>query len=450
MLRWILISLLAIGLVGTGYWGYVQKEEKQILSIAAENDYQRAFHNLVYYTDQLEDHLATVLAMNTRRQLSPKLAEIWRVTSLAQSELAELPLGLMDFTKTKEFLYEIGEFSYKTAIRDLDKTPLTEKEYETIKNLYTYSEEVQKELRKAQANVIKDNLKWLDIEKEMVAQGEPLDNSVIDGFHMVNERVKGFSETEWGATMSQMSVLSEKDLRERLKKEKEIDEKKAKEIALKFLELDDSVEVQIEETGSNLSYDAYSLTIDDPDKKANYYMDITKRGGHPVWIIQSREVKEQKISLNDGLKEAEDFFNKNGFDTMQLVDSKQYDNIGIYEFAYIKDNIRVYPDNVIIEIALDDGSIIGFDGVNYLLNHKERDYEKPKLTVEQARKQINPNVKVQEDYLAIIKNELGEEVLCYEFYGVLDDNTYRIFINAFDGEEELVEKLPKAEVVYDY
>src|SRR5690606_16374336 len=111
---------------------------------------------------------------------------------------------------------------------------------------------------------------------------------------------------------------------------------------------------------------------------------------------------EQKISLNDGLKEAEDFFNKNGFGTMQLVDSKQYDNIGIYEFAFLLDNIRVYADSVILEIALDDGSIIGFDGVDYLLNHKERNISQPKLTEEQARKSVNPNVKIQEEHLAII------------------------------------------------
>lgn len=450
-MRWILIGVLSVALVGTAYWGYAQKQDKQTLAIAAENDYQRAFHNLVYYTDELEDHLATVLAMNTRKQLSPKLAEVWRVTSLAQSELSELPLGYLDLTKTKQFLYEVGEFSYKTAVRDLDEAPLTEKEYNILKNLYEYAQDVQKELRKTQASLIKQNLKWLDIEKEMAAQSEPLDNSVIDGFHIVNERMKGYSETDWGAEMSKMTVKSEKDLKARLKSEPKISKEKAKQIALKFLELNEGdVDVQVDETGDKYTYEAYSLTIEDKKKDTTYYMDVTKYGGHPIWIIQSRDVKEQKISLNDGLKEAEDFFNKNGFGKMQLVDSKQFDNIGIYEFVYLHDNVRVYTDRVVLEIALDDGSIIGFDGIDYLLNHKERQMPKPKLTDEDALSRVNPNVNVQEDHLALIHNQLGEEVLCYEFYGVLDDNTYRIFINAQNGEEEIVEKLPNPEIVYDY
>lgn len=53
-----------------------------------------------------------------------------------------------------------------------------------------------------------------------------------------------------------------------------------------------------------------------------------------------------------------------------------------------------------------------------------------------------------EDRLAIISNELGKEVLCYEFLGTLGKDTYRIFINANDGKEENVEKLQNAEPVY--
>ena len=53
-----------------------------------------------------------------------------------------------------------------------------------------------------------------------------------------------------------------------------------------------------------------------------------------------------------------------------------------------------------------------------------------------------------EEFLAIIENDLGDEVLTYEFLGVLNDETYRIFINAMDGREEKVEKLSGTEMKY--
>ncbi|HWJ80545.1 MAG TPA: germination protein YpeB, partial [Niallia sp.] len=43
----------------------------------------------------------------------------------------------------------------------------------------------------------------------------------------------------------------------------------------------------------------------------------------------------------------------------------------------------------------------------------------------------------------------NKEVLCYEFIGTLDNDTYRIYINAENGIEEKVEKLKNAEPVYE-
>ncbi len=57
-------------------------------------------------------------------------------------------------------------------------------------------------------------------------------------------------------------------------------------------------------------------------------------------------------------------------------------------------------------------------------------------------------MEILEDSLAVIRNELGEEVLTYEFLGTYGDETYRIFINAMNGKEEKVEKLGSSEMNY--
>ena len=53
-----------------------------------------------------------------------------------------------------------------------------------------------------------------------------------------------------------------------------------------------------------------------------------------------------------------------------------------------------------------------------------------------------------EDRLAVIMNDLGKAVLCYEFMGTLDKDTYRIFINADSGMKENVEKMNNVESIY--
>ena len=95
----------------------------------AENNYQRAFHELNYQIDLLHDKIGTTLAMNSRKSLSPALVDVWRITSEAQNDVGQLPLALLPFNKTEEFLSDIGDFSYRTAVRDLEKEPLNDEEY---------------------------------------------------------------------------------------------------------------------------------------------------------------------------------------------------------------------------------------------------------------------------------------------------------------------------------
>ena len=103
-----------------------------------------------------------------------------------------------------------------------------------------------------------------------------------------------------------------------------------------------------------------------------------------------------------------------------------------------------------MKVALDNGQILGFSNDDYLKAVKsDTEVKEPTITKEEARAKINPQLKVMEDRLAVIMNDLGNTVLCYEFMGTLDQDTYRIFINAETGMEENVEKMKNAEPIYN-
>lgn len=197
MIRGILIAILTIGVVGTAYWGYKEHQEKNAVLIHAENNYQRAFHDLTYQVDQLHDKIGATLAMNSRKSLSPGLVEVWRITSEAHSDVGQLPLTLLPFNKTEEFLASISDFSYRTAVRDLDKEPLSDQEYATLKQLYAKSEDIQKELRNVQHMVIDNNLRWMDVELALAAGEEKQDNTIINGFKTVEKNVNAYSSTDF-------------------------------------------------------------------------------------------------------------------------------------------------------------------------------------------------------------------------------------------------------------
>src|SRR5699024_7545867 len=108
------------------------------------------------------------------------------------------------------------------------------------------------------------------------------------------------------------------------------------------------------------------------------------------------------------------------FEDMTIFQSSEYNKIGVYSFLHNEDDVRVHSDAMEVKVGLDNGDILGFTARNYFMNHQDRDIPEPDLTEEDAIDLINPNVDVKEAYLAIIDDDLGEEVLAYEFLGVLD------------------------------
>ncbi|WP_102345752.1 germination protein YpeB [Bacillus sp. Marseille-P3661] len=448
MLRTILIIFFAVIVIGTGYWGYQEHQEKNAILIHAENNYQRAFHELTYQIDLLQDKIGSTLAMNSRSQISPALAEVWRITSEAHSDVGQLPLTLLPFNKTEEFLSNIGDFSYETAIRDLEKEPLTDEEYKTLQQLYSNASEIQQELRKVQHQVLENNLRWMDVEMALASSEQTADNTIIDGLKTVEKNVEEYSESSFGPEFTQMSTNGKKGNFKYLEG-KEITEQEAISVARKFLDIDEKVNVDVTESGEGSDYGFYSLAIDTPKQESEIYMDVTKKGGYPIWVLNHREIKEQKISLNDATEKAKTYLKDHNFEGLELIESAQYDSVGVFTFVSKQNDIRIYPEAIRMKVSLDEGNVIGFSALDYLMAHHERTIAKPAITIEEAKKKVNPQVKVMEDRLAIINGKHEEEVLCYEIVGTINDNTYRIYINAEDGSEEKIEKLNNAEPLYE-
>lgn len=441
MIRWLLITVLTLGILGTTFWGYQEHQEKNAVLIQAENTYQRAFHELSYHMDLLHDKIGASLAMSSKDRLSPQLVEIWRLTSEAHSNVGQLPLSLLPFNKTEEFLSNIGDFTYRVAVRDLDKDPLSDKEISSLENLYKQAREIKDELRQVQNMVLNNNLQWMDVQIALATQDEQSDNTIIDGFKTVEKKVEGYSESNVDTLIGDNTPKEQEYI---FLNDPKINEKQVLSKSKDLFNVKNKNDLVITKSGDGSDIPIYSVSYRNDQKNA--YMDMTEQGGHPITLLVDRPLQEKKISLNEGLKKAEEYLQKFNLDHMDVFQSSEYDNIGVYSFLYSENDIRIHSDSVEIKVALDNGDILGFTAKSYLMNHQKREIPEPTLSIEEARDKVNDNVEVQDDYLAIIENDLGEEVLVYEFLGILNDETYRIFINAMNGIEEKVEKLSGKEI----
>lgn len=443
MIRWILVTVLTIGIAATAFWGYQEHQDKNAILIQAENTYQRAFHELSYHIDLLHDKIGTSLAMNSDERLSPQLVDIWRLTSEAQSNVGQLPLALLPFNKTEEFLSNIGNFTYRTAVRDLSEEPLSDKETETLERLYTQAEEIKDELRNVQHIALENNLRWMDVQLALATSDEPADNTIIDGLKTVEKKVEGYAESKEGIELMGQSTDTHPF---EFLTGKKWPEKEALKLGASLFDVPESDNITISKSSDGADVPVYSLAHHNADKSA--YMDMTEQGGHPINLLVDRPVEKQELSLNDGLERAEEYLQQFDYQGMEVFQSSQYDNTGVYSFLFHDDDVKVYSDSIEVKVALDNGDVLGFTARNYLMNHHDRDIEQPKITEEDAEDKVSDSVDIQEVNLAIIDNDIGEEVLTYEFLGVRDEETFRIFINAEDGTEEKVEKLSGTEALY--
>ena len=147
----VMFPIFAVLLIGALVWGYQENQEKNAILIKAENQYQRAFHDLSFHMDKLHSEIGNTLAVNSTSQGMHRkgLMNVWRLTSEAQNEINQLPLTMLPFNETEEFLSRISNFAYQASMRDLTNEPLSEKEVGNLKRLYQNSSEITKTYRKS-------------------------------------------------------------------------------------------------------------------------------------------------------------------------------------------------------------------------------------------------------------------------------------------------------------
>jgi spore germination protein len=438
------MALLTIGIIGTGYWGYQEHQDKNSILIKAENSYQRAFHDLNNNMGNLEDELGKSIAMNSRKLIAPCMTNIWRLTYTAQSNVGQLPLTMMSFAKTEEFLADIADFTYDIGMRDLDKEPLTDKEWKRLKTLHGQAKEIQGELRKVQTKVLNQNLRWMDVEMAVAAENTDMGQTITDGFEGLDEQVQGYIETEGGATDNKFGAqFSDK------KKEiegDEVTEEQVKKKVRKFLKLNGNTDMEISENKGGREFTSYSVSIQPPDRENKISLDVSKKGGHVLWLLDSRDIEETKIGLNKAQNKALKFLKERGITSMESIESNQYDNVGVFDFVYQKDDVRIYTDLIRVKVALDNGDIIGYEAMDYVIAHDEqREIPEVKISLEEAKSKVNKNLEIHEDHLSMVEIEPGEIKLCYELLGTIGNETYRIFVNALTGDEEKIEKMKQAQ-----
>lgn len=107
-------------------------------------------------------------------------------------------------------------------------------------------------------------------------------------------------------------------------------------------------------------------------------------------------------------------------------------------FAPLQDETVLYPDLIKVKIALDNGEICSVEAQGYVFNHKKREKAVLTTSIDDAKLKLNNDIRIISMGLAIIPTDSKDEVLTYEFKGIVEEREFLVYINTDTLEEEKV------------
>ncbi|WP_432408498.1 germination protein YpeB [Wukongibacter sp. M2B1] len=427
-----MVVSLAIILGLTYNWGYNQQIELKNYNVYVENQFRRMFYDLVGNVENVQSNLSKIMVSGTPKQNVLLFTDLMYKCYNAQEELTQLPIEYKDVSKTQKFLSQVGDFSMAMSKKCLSGKPLTNEDMNTLEELHNYSNYLSQNLLKLQSDITQNGVK---LDSFMGKTGKDLedinDNMLNTSFLNVEERMQEYPELIYDGPFSEHISNIKPKL-----KGKKITKDKAIQIAANFLKDGKGYSAKLLSETKNTRFPSYIVELKENGKDTNITMAITKTAGKVIWMLNTKEIGDEKLSVKVAVNKANDFLKKNAFNNMIPTYSEEYDGQLVVNFAYMDNNVIVYTDLIKVKLSLEDGSIIGFEAQGYLSNNHKRSIEEPQITKEEAIRMISIDAEVEDIKLAIIPTEGSKEVLCYEIMASYKKDRFLIYINALNGEEE--------------
>lgn len=215
----------------------------------------------------------------------------------------------------------------------------------------------------------------------------------------------------------------------------EITEKQAYEYLKNTVYKNREVEITFnKETNGDIETYDYDVKIDGKDFNAQ----VSKRGGLLITISGYAESGDPIMSAEQAVEMAKTFANNIGFESMNSVWKEVNQNVAYINLAPIIDNVIMYPDLVKVKVDLTSQEIIGFEAVNYALNHVNREVEF-NAVINDAESLLGFDYEILETNKTVIRLDSGKEISAYEFITERIDGVYFYYIDA--NELEIVKTM---------
>ena len=426
--KYILPALLAIALVAVSLWAVRQRAQAQSYRTAVEAVYAQAYGELTDDLYELENTLSKLLAVSSPSQYVLLLDEVWRLSGSAVSNMSHMPVSHVDTAELNQFIVRLGDYAHALTKKAVRGGMITEEDSANIAKLRdscaSLAAEHEQKLSAGEIPTGGEDVYFVQSEENQYKDSDDIaqfPTLIYDG---------PFSESS--EKLQPMGVSGA-----------EVDQGTAEQRAERITGLD--MTFAGENQGQIPAYD-FSFS----DESGNWAeASITKQGGMLLYYMSAASGNaEGKPDEETGRKyrdTAQAKLKELGYENMQSTYAQYYGGVAVINFAAAQDGVILYSDLVKVWVDRENNRVCGIDARNYLFSHRPRELSQPAVSREEAQSMLSANLTVQSHAMALIPVTPETEVLCHEFKCTLGEDSYILYVNAKNGQEEQIFKIIDSE-----
>ena len=401
------------------------KIEKQ----EVQDSYNRAMYDFVSDINNIENEMTKLKITSNDTYTMTTLASVFAKSNSAKANLDILPFSAGSISNVSKFLNQLSDFSYSLMRNILNGNEISEYK-ENIDSLYIKISELSDVVENIYTDLTASNIKWDELEK--VGDEKIKESTAQEELSSVNYIGKTFTEYEGiiydGAFSNHIltakpeflngNILSSEDVKNLIEEQLKVD----------------SIEFKSEQDGKLPLY-VFEVKLSGFDTLKTLY--VTKEDGKVYQMISDRKSTIENISIDEAEKKATEYINNLGIDNIVPTYYLKSENMVTISFAATQDDVIIYSDLIKVKVALDNGEIMTYEANGYIYNHKERNINASK-TIDEAREVLYKDLTIENERLCIIPTDSKDEVLVYEFEGIIDENRFLVYVNANTLVEEKI------------
>jgi germination protein YpeB len=397
-------------------------------------NYARAFSQLSESMGNLDTALEKSIYVTTPEMIAGLCAEIYSDAASARQAASTLPYANVELEQTIGFAARTGDYAQSLAKAAAEQKGYRKEDLENLKSLSKAASTLSGALDELEAQLNEGTLTLEDVEAVQLrlSRSTNASDSLSQGsFSSLEESFPELPTLIYDGPFSEHMQSRRSAM---LENEAPVTVNQARKRAASFLGLEQkrfSAGTLVE--GQIPCYRFQFSTNESPDCT----VDITQKGGYVLALTNGRAVGAARLSQKEGIQRAKEWLEAHDITDLTESYSLLRDNALTINFAAVQDGVICYPDLIKVEVALDNGEIVGLESAGFLMNHTQREELQAKISHQQAEKKVSTELTILSRHLVLIPTRGEHERLCWEFRCQNQEKKhYLVYINAITGAEE--------------